>query len=92
MSRPEAPIGLQGNLWGFERGKAPATAAVDYWVNLRCRQAWKNALRVVLTAPNPYNGGKDIKDDPTVIGIELANETGLNERRFDYNMIYFAMN
>ena len=59
---------------------------VNIWVDPKIREGWKKFLRNFFTAVNPYNG-KAIKDDPTVVGFELSNETGLNHRRFDFNMV-----
>lgn len=71
---------------GKERG-AKVKYGYSWWVDPHTRDVWKKAMKAVLSAPNPYNGGKAIKDDPTVIAIELANETGMNERRFDFNQV-----
>jgi len=73
-------------VWGYPKEQADEVrraASYHFWCDPQSRAAWKNSLRAILTAPNPYNG-KAIKDDRTVIGFELANETGLNERRFDF--------
>ncbi len=78
----DAPHGVAGGLLGCEKGKAPPDAATYFWLNPRFRETWKKSLRTVLTTPNPYNGGKMLKDDPTLAGFELSNETGLNERNF----------
>ena len=59
---------------------------VNIWLDPKIREGWKKFLRNFFTAVNPYNG-KAIKDDPTVVGFELSNETGLNHRRFDFNMV-----
>ncbi|MBI4026508.1 MAG: hypothetical protein HY360_16095 [Verrucomicrobia bacterium] len=85
--------GYLDGIYGIERGKEPpelkkhGQQSTHFWINQESRKAWKNALRTALTAPNPYKGGKAIKDDPTIIGFELSNETGLNERRFDFNRL-----
>jgi hypothetical protein len=79
--------------YGFSRGQEPegwSNAGLHtyayFWVDPRFREAWKTLLRNVLTPVNPYTG-KALKDDPTIIGFELANETGMNERRFDFNRL-----
>lgn len=87
-------LGYLDGLWGFARGKEPPEIKRDpsawFWLEPRCREAWKRALRTAFAAPNPYAGGVPLKDDPTLLGFELANERGLNERRFDFNRIGVA--
>ncbi len=58
----------------------------DTMINPELRQRKKEFWKELLTTVSPYTG-KALKDDPTVIGFELSNETGLNERRFDYNRV-----
>lgn len=86
-------FGYLNGMWGFERGKEPPEIKREpnawFWTDPRCREAWKKALKTALTAVNPYTGVA-LKDDPTLIGFELANEHGLNERRFDFNRVGVA--
>jgi hypothetical protein len=85
--------GYLKGIYGIESSKTPdevklaAHSSPLFWISPQFRVAFKNALRTVLTTPNPYNEGKALKDDPTLITVELANETGLNERRFDFNRL-----
>lgn len=69
-------------LYGYPVGKMPKEPNI--WLDQRVREGWKRFLRNFFNSKNPYNG-KRLKDDPTIIGFELSNETGLNYRRFDFN-------
>ena len=87
----------EGVPWGYGKGNGPKLSeffgrstpisAPQFWIDPAPRNAYKNALKQLLTTPNPHNGGKALKDDPTLICVELANETGLNYRRCDYNRV-----
>lgn len=85
--------GYLKGIYGIELSKTPTEVKLAphssplFWISPQYRVAFKNALRTVLTTPNPYSGGKALKDDPTLITVELANETGMNERRFDFNRL-----
>ncbi|HNQ35312.1 MAG TPA: hypothetical protein PKN80_04525 [bacterium] len=79
------------NGYGYPRGKTPEPGQAEagdtyFWINPRYREVWQQAWKTILTTTNPYTG-KALKDDPTLIGLELCNETGLNPRRFDYNRL-----
>jgi hypothetical protein len=80
----DAPHGVPGYL-GVEKGKSPPDAATYFWLNPNFRATWKKALRTILTTPNPHNNGIALKDDPTLAGFELSNETGMNERNFSFH-------
>jgi hypothetical protein len=81
--------GYVPGIYGYPIGQKPknfSTFTTDFWIDPRYREGWKKFLHRLLTTVNPYTG-KALKDDPTIIGFELANETGLNERRFDFNRL-----
>jgi hypothetical protein len=80
-------LGYLNGVYGFKKGEEPKDPHFAFWNNPKFRQALKHTFRQVLTTPNPYNKGIPLKDDPTVIGIELANESGLHERRYDFNRL-----
>jgi hypothetical protein len=80
-------LGFLNGVYGFEKGKEPKDPQFAFWTDPKVRQALKNTFRQVLATPNPYNKGIALKDDPTLIGIELSNETGLHERRYDFNRL-----
>jgi hypothetical protein len=72
-------------MYGYARGQEPK---LDHnlliFTDPKVREVQKKFWKQLLTTVNPYTG-KALKDDPTLIGFELANETGLNVRYFDYN-------
>lgn len=74
-------------MYGYPRGQVPA---IDHglliFTDPKVRAVQKKFWKELLTTVSPYTG-KALKDDPTVIGFELANETGLNPRYFDYNRL-----
>ncbi|HNS49413.1 MAG TPA: hypothetical protein PKM61_07810, partial [bacterium] len=77
-------LGYQPSIYGLPKGSKGSNAF--FWMDPAYRESWKKFLRILFTTKNPYNG-KALKDDPTLIGFELSNEMGMNERRFDYNRL-----
>jgi len=74
---------------GYGPQPPPASAdPLEAAIQMRDRTfigATEKLWRILLTTPNPYRGGRPLKDDPALISFDLQNEWGLNARWFNYN-------
>lgn len=77
----------RGGIYGYAKGMIPnIDAGLLTFTDPKLRSVQKKFWKELLTTVNPYTG-KPLKDDPTVIGFELANEHGLGPRKFDCNRV-----
>ncbi len=81
------PQYLKGKIHGYPKDAKPDLSETYlFFVDPTFRAGQKTFWKKLLTTTNPYNG-KALKDDPTLMMVDLGCELGLNERRFDFNRV-----